>query len=91
MILTRGAEMLLTPTYHVFRMYNVHQGATFLPVEFECGQIPTVSGWAAAEPQAHNDFGREPAVSPAPFKGYSIKNGRVIVNLPPASIVVMQL
>ena len=25
--------MLLTPTYHVFEMYKVHQGATLLPVE----------------------------------------------------------
>lgn len=32
MVLTRGDKMVLTPTYHVFRMYNVHQDATFLPV-----------------------------------------------------------
>jgi alpha-N-arabinofuranosidase len=32
MILTDGAKMLLTPTYHVFEMYKVHQGATLLPV-----------------------------------------------------------
>ena len=31
MILTRGAQMLLTPTYHVFEMYRVHQGAEALP------------------------------------------------------------
>ena len=33
MILTDGDKMVLTPTYHVFEMYNVHQGATFLPAE----------------------------------------------------------
>lgn len=33
MILTRGKEMVLTPTYHVFDLYQVHQGATLLPVE----------------------------------------------------------
>ena len=31
MVLTRGDEMVLTPTYHVFRMYNVHQDAVYLP------------------------------------------------------------
>lgn len=32
-ILTDKEKMVLTPTYHVFRMYKVHQDATFLPVE----------------------------------------------------------
>ncbi|WP_128548605.1 alpha-N-arabinofuranosidase [Larkinella soli] len=32
-ILTKGEKMLLTPTYHVMEMYNVHQDATLLPVE----------------------------------------------------------
>ena len=140
MILTRGAEMLLTPTYHVFRMYNVHQGATFVPVEYECGQIPTVSGWevptvsvsasrdaagalhvslvnpcldraqslelnfdsrrpssvraeilTAPAPQAHNDFGSEPAVAPASFNGVRLSGGRLLITLPPASIVVLAL
>lgn len=31
MVLTRGDKMVLTPTYHVFRMYNVHQNALYLP------------------------------------------------------------
>jgi alpha-N-arabinofuranosidase len=34
MILTEGEKLLLTPTYHVFDMYKVHQGAASLPVEF---------------------------------------------------------
>lgn len=33
MVLTRGDKMVLTPTYHVFRMYNVHQDAVYIPVE----------------------------------------------------------
>jgi len=37
MILTEGEKMLLTPTYHVFDMYKVHQDATYLPSELECG------------------------------------------------------
>jgi alpha-L-arabinofuranosidase len=31
-ILTEGEKMLLTPTYHVMEMYNVHQDAVMLPV-----------------------------------------------------------
>jgi alpha-N-arabinofuranosidase len=33
-ILTDKAKMITTPTYHVMKMYNVHQGATLLPVNF---------------------------------------------------------
>ncbi|MGA8203095.1 MAG: alpha-L-arabinofuranosidase C-terminal domain-containing protein, partial [Woeseiaceae bacterium] len=33
MILTHGDEMLLTPTYHVFDLYQVHRGARHLPAE----------------------------------------------------------
>lgn len=39
MILTRGDKMVLTPTYHVFRMYNVHQDATYLPVDVRCKSV----------------------------------------------------
>jgi alpha-N-arabinofuranosidase len=35
LILTEGDKMVLTPTYHVFDMYKVHQDATFLPVELK--------------------------------------------------------
>jgi len=31
-ILTKEEKMVLTPTYHVMEMYNVHQDATLLPV-----------------------------------------------------------
>ena len=33
-ILTKGDKMILTPTYYVMEMYNVHQDATLLPVSF---------------------------------------------------------
>ncbi|MBN1515167.1 alpha-N-arabinofuranosidase [Candidatus Sumerlaeota bacterium] len=36
MILTEGGKMTVTPTYHVFEMYKVFQGATYLPSEMEC-------------------------------------------------------
>ncbi len=36
LILTEGEKMLLTPTYHVFDMYKVHQDATMLPISVNC-------------------------------------------------------
>jgi alpha-N-arabinofuranosidase len=49
-ILTKGEKLLLTPTYHVLEMYNVHQDATMLPVsvkseDFKFGKekLPAVS------------------------------------------------
>ena len=36
MVLTDGPKMLLTPTYHVFEMYSVHQDATLVPAELTC-------------------------------------------------------
>jgi alpha-N-arabinofuranosidase len=54
LILTEGARMLLTPTYHVFDMYKVHQGATLLPLDLKCDDyefgeeaIPQVSASAS--------------------------------------------
>ncbi|NEW77885.1 MAG: alpha-N-arabinofuranosidase [Gelidibacter sp.] len=34
-ILTEGDKMILTPTYHVMKMYNVHQDAQLLPIIFD--------------------------------------------------------
>lgn len=44
MILTNGPKMLLTPTYHVFQMYNVHQDATFLPIDLICDKAKVRGG-----------------------------------------------
>jgi alpha-N-arabinofuranosidase len=44
MILTKGEQMVLTPTYHVFRMYNVHQNATFVPTDYSCGNFVSAEG-----------------------------------------------
>jgi len=38
MILTDKEKMLLTPTYHVFKMYLPFQDATALPVSFQAGE-----------------------------------------------------
>ncbi len=37
MILTDGAKMVLTPTYHLFRMYVPFQDARRLPITFDAG------------------------------------------------------
>ncbi len=34
-ILTRDDQLVLTPTYYVFRMYRVHQGAVMIPITLE--------------------------------------------------------
>jgi alpha-N-arabinofuranosidase len=56
MVLTDGAKMLLTPTYHVFEMYAVHQDATMAPVDvqsemYEYGgvSIPALSASASVD------------------------------------------
>jgi alpha-L-arabinofuranosidase len=37
MIMTDHERMVLTPTYHVFRMYTPFQDATFIPVQVDAG------------------------------------------------------
>jgi len=56
LILTKQAEMVLTPTYHVFEMYQVHQGATQLPVKLSApryawgkGTVPTLHASASRD------------------------------------------
>jgi alpha-N-arabinofuranosidase len=56
MILTDKEKMVLTPTYHVFRMYVPFQDATFVPVTFDAGQythgaikLPRVDAIAAKD------------------------------------------
>ncbi|RXI96261.1 alpha-N-arabinofuranosidase [Anaerobacillus alkaliphilus] len=54
MVLTEGEKMLLTPTYHVFEMFKVHQDATKLDVtvnsdtyELNGEKLPAVSASAS--------------------------------------------
>jgi alpha-N-arabinofuranosidase len=55
-ILTEGEKMLLTPTYHVMEMYNVHQDAKLLPLRLTSNNyvlgnesLPAVSGSASVD------------------------------------------
>ena len=44
MVLTRGEKMVVTPTYHVFRMYNVHQDAIFIPTTCDSEKFTDSNG-----------------------------------------------
>jgi alpha-N-arabinofuranosidase len=54
-ILTQGPRMILTPTYHAFDMYKVHQDALKLPVHVESetinrgGEMPLISASASRD------------------------------------------
>ena len=132
-------EIVLTPTYHVFEMYKVHQDAALLPIILERGtythgdrSIPALSGSASRDDQgrvhlsltnmdphqprtvqaslrggtfssvsgriltaeamnAHNTFAAPHTVEPAPFEGAQLDGEQLTIELPPMSIVVLEL
>ncbi len=60
LVLTDGARMLLTPTYHVFQMLEVHQGAARLAAELETPayahegeSMPMLSASASRDAEGH--------------------------------------
>jgi alpha-L-arabinofuranosidase len=55
-ILTQGDKMILTPTYYVMEMYNVHQNATLLPITIKSDdyilgneKLPAISASASRD------------------------------------------
>ena len=59
-ILTDKEKMILTPTYHVMEMYNVHQNAKLIPVSFtspdyvlDSMKLPAVSVSASLDANGH--------------------------------------
>lgn len=55
-ILTKDDKMVLTPTYHVFRMFRVHQEAQLLSIDLRCEdyangtrKIPSISASASVD------------------------------------------
>lgn len=63
MILTEGAKMLLTPTYHVFEMFKVHQDSEALALALNTSDyavggdsIPQVSASASKRPDGTIDI-----------------------------------
>jgi len=65
MILTDGPRMVLTPTYHIFKMYKPYMDATVLPIEL-------------ASPQYTQGKSTMPAVSASAVRD---KSGRVHVGM----------
>ncbi|MDZ7338451.1 MAG: alpha-N-arabinofuranosidase [candidate division KSB1 bacterium] len=57
-LLTKGEQLVKTPTFYVFKMYKVHQDATLLPIQVTCEDytfggmtLPAVSASASRDSQ----------------------------------------
>ncbi|MBS1914977.1 MAG: alpha-N-arabinofuranosidase [Bacteroidetes bacterium] len=138
-ILTDKEKIILTPTYHVMEMYNVHQDATLLPVSVkttdytlnneklpaisasaskdkngamhisvvnidaekkqdvtinvEGATFKTITGRLLSSPkiQDHNTFDNPEKVKPSSFTGFRYTGNSVSMQLPPASVVVLEV
>ena len=83
MVLTEGAKMLLTPTYHVFEMYKVHQDATLLPTTLtseEYAPVRKLSGVSGAVGYTH-DMAATAAISASASRDASGKVHLSLCNL----------
>ena len=65
-ILTNKEKIILTPTYHVMEMYNVHQDAVMIPVSLENifytegnDSLPAISVSASRDSRVHPYFSCE--------------------------------
>lgn len=89
MIFTDGPKMVLTPTYHVFKMYVPFQDATLVPVSFDAGtytsgdlKLPRVDAIAARDTAGKlwltvtNLDPNRPARIEASFKGVTARTAR---------------
>jgi len=87
MIMTNEDKMILTPTYHVFRLYVPFQDATFLPVGFDAGsyvrgalEMPRLDAIAAKDAAGKlllaitNIDPNEPVELAAMFVGFAAKS-----------------
>ncbi|WP_159522573.1 alpha-N-arabinofuranosidase [Sunxiuqinia indica] len=137
-ILTKEDEMVLTPTYYVFKMYSVHQNAKLIPANLETGtyeldgkSVPAVHASASTKDDVvsitlcnlnpnksesvdinitgndfssasgqiitsenmndHNEFGSEESVNIKTFEVSKPKNGKLTVDLPAKSVVLVQM
>ncbi len=83
MILTDGPRMVLTPTYHAFRMYQPFQGALALPVQITTPQIGPIS--SSAPP------GTVPAIDVTAARDASGAVHVALVNADPAEAATVDL
>jgi alpha-N-arabinofuranosidase len=83
MVLTQGDAIVLTPTYHLFKLYIPFQDATSLPVSYD-----------ARQDYAFGDY-RVPAISatvqPAPFERLESSGDTLTFTLPAKSILMIAL
>lgn len=132
LIQTNGENFCLTPTYHVFEMFKVHQGAEFLKLEKPANQLPQISVSASIDIEgkvhislvnmdlenalnlrceipefkvsklhgriltaknigAQNTFSAPRIVAPVPFKKAFLDNDKLNIELPPRSVVMLEL
>ncbi len=92
-VLTDGARMLRTPTWHVFDLFKAHQDATLLPVTLQCAstgcdghEVPAVDASASvdADGRVHvslcNLRTREPAMLRIEARGMAsaVVSGRML-------------
>lgn len=140
LVLTNEESLILTPTYHVFNMYKVHQNSTLLPhylksekyelneekidaisvscsksddgtvnislvnahpgkniqllTQLEGENIPSkVSAQilTANSIQSYNTFENPEEVAVKSFKDFELKKGKLEINLPAKSVVVLQI
>lgn len=78
LILTDGEKMLLTPTYHVFDLYQAHQGATLLPTK-------------VATPDYSSSGASVPAISVSASRAASGEMTLSIVNLDPVRAAAIEI
>jgi len=54
--------------------------------------VKTVSGQiiTSSKLQDYNSFDNPGKIKPAPFKGYEVKKGKLVVNIPPFSVIVLE-
>jgi alpha-N-arabinofuranosidase len=74
LILTEGDKMLLTPTYHVFDLFKVHQDAKLLPVKF-------------SSPELVNGKNKIPALNVSASKDSNQVVHMTLVNLDPKNVM----
>ncbi len=94
MILTDEERMLLTPTYHVFKMYVPFQDAQFIPLSFQAGDYGVGDAigevLTAANIDAVNTFESPSTVVPKPYRVVGASD-RLTLRLPPKSVTVVRL
>ncbi len=139
MILTEGEKMLLTPTYHVFDLFKVHQEAELVNAivnsddyEYDGNKIPQINASASVDADGklhvticnlnpnsnadldldlldfkpssisgkvltadqmnkHNSFDNPEAISVTDFKGFTVNNAGLKLDLPKMSVVQLEL